>query len=146
MGFPLLRRTLLGLAAAAVLGCNPTTTPAYPVPDIEALPGDFFPLRAGDLALVYGSGEFLYLSVRTIGVDTRCPPDAECAEPGFVLVDLELEDTTRQGAAQLRIPPSGEAVATFGAFEIHSLQVEPPGSAERILPADYLFVLQVFQR
>ncbi len=146
MGAALLRRTLPGILLALSLGCSPSTTPAYPTPDIQANAGDFFPLRAGDLALVVIPADFLYISIQSIGLDTRCPPDTECAEPGFVIVSLELEDSTRQGAAQMLIPPSGEAVATFGAFEIRSLRVEPPGSRDRILPTDYGIVFQVVAR
>ena len=136
----------LAVALSLVSACTPSSTPAYPTPDIQAGAGDPFPLRAGDLALVSAQGDFLYVSVQSIGLDTRCPPGAECAEPGYLLVSLELEDSTRQGAAQLAVPPSGQAVITFGAFEIQSLRVEPPGSASRILPTDYILVLRVTTR
>ncbi len=136
---------LLG-ALVLVGACAPSSTPTYPTPDIQALAGDPFPLRAGDLALVVVEGDFLYVSVQSIGIDSRCPPDAECAEPGHLVVTLELEDSSRQGAAQLLVPPAGDAVVTFGGFEIHALRVEPPGSATRILPTDYVFVFQVTTR
>ncbi len=140
------RVAVLVATLSAVLGCGPSSTPGYPAPDFQVASGDPFPLRAGDLALVAMPGDFLYVSVQSFGLDTRCPPDAVCAEPGHLVVRFELEDSSRQGSAQILAPPDGDGVATFGNFEIRSLQVEPPGRESRILPTDYVLVLQVTAR
>lgn len=135
------------LAGLLASGCNPGTTPgAYPTPDFQAPLETEFPLRAGDLGYVQGASDFLYLSVQSIGIDSRCPPESVCEEPGFLEVRLELETLESQGAAGMQIPPSGEAVVTFRGFEIRVHEVQPPGRAARIEPTEYIFLMSVSVR
>ncbi len=138
---------LLLVAGAPFVGaCNTTTTPSYPQPDFQTAPGQPFVLRAGDLALVFGSGEFLYVSVQGVGADTRCPESATCDEPGFLELRLELETSEQQGAITLSVSDGEEAVGTYRAFEIRVLDMEPPGREAQILPTEYSFLMVVNQR
>ncbi len=134
------------LTAFAASGCNSGTTPGFPAPDFQVSLGEPFALRAGNLALVTGGSDFLYLSVQTVGLDTRCPPGSACEAPGHLDLQLELETTESQGSAGFRVPPDGQAVATYRSFEIRILEVAPPGSASRILPTEYIFLLSVSRR
>lgn len=140
----------LGALLAAGLsfaGCNTGTSPgALPVPDFQAPLDSGFPLRAGDLGYVQGQNDYLYLSLQSIGVDGRCPPETTCAEPGFLQVIMEFETSESQGSAGMQIPSSGEAVATFRGFEIRIHEVEPPARATRIPPTDYIFLMSVSVR
>lgn len=142
------RTAALGLLAVGLsaAGCNTGTTPGFPTPDLQAPLNTPFALRAGDLAYVQGPSSFLYLSVRSVGVDSRCPPESSCEEPGFVEVILELETLENQGSAAFQVPPAGSAVATYHSFEIRILEVQPPGSENRILPTDYAFLVSVAPR
>ena len=133
-------------AAMPGSGCSPGTTPTYPQPDIQAVVGEAFPMRAGYLALVLAPNAFLYLSVQSVGVDTRCPAGASCDEPGFIELRLELESATSQSAVALQVSEEGQAVATYQGFEIRVLDARPEGRAERILPTEYLFVMSVVER
>lgn len=141
-------RTLVLLLASglSLAGCNTGTTPGFPTPDFQAPLDTRFPIRAGDLGLVTSANQFLYLSVQSIGVDTRCPPGSDCGEPGFLEVFLELETAESQGATRVQVPPSGTAVATFQGFEIRVHEAQPPGMANRILPTDYIFLMSVSLR
>lgn len=134
------------VAGLSLFGCNPGTTPGFPTPDFQAPLDTPFPMRAGDLALVAQAGQFLYLSVQSIGLDSRCPPGSTCDEPGFVELFLELETAESQGATRFQVPPNGNAVATFQGFEIRVLEAQPPGSGSRIPPTDYIFLMTVSLR
>ena len=136
------------LAAGLSFGaCNTGTSPgAPPAPDFQAPLNTGFPLRAGDLGYVQGTSDYLYLSVQSIGVDGRCPPESTCDEPGFLQVIMEFETSESQGSAGVQIPPSGEAVVTFRGFEIRVLEVQPPARATRIPPTDYIFLISVSVR
>ena len=142
--------TALGaLFAAGVLlsGCNTGTSPgALPVPDFQVPLSTPFALRAGQLAYVQGASNYLYLSVQSIGLDDRCPPEATCDEPGFLQVIMEFETSESQGAGGLLIPANGEAVVTFQGFEIRTHEVQPPRGATRIPLIDYAFLLTVSER
>ena len=138
---------MLLTALFAASGCNPGSTPVFPSPDFGVSTGDRFPIRAGELVLVVGADNaYLYLSIQSVGADSRCPPASECEEPGFVELDLELETAETQGAVRLRAPPAGETVGTFRGFEIRVHQVVPPGSSTRIPPTEYIFQLSVSER
>lgn len=137
---------LLLLTGLALAGCNPGTTPGFPVPDFQAPLDTAFAIRAGDLGLVTGQGAFLYLSVQSIGVDSRCPPGATCDEPGVLELVLELETAESQGSTRMQISRDGHAVSTFRGFEIRVLEVQPPGAANRIPPTDYIFLMSVSLR
>lgn len=140
------RRGLLLGAAFVAAGCNTGTTPGFPAPDFQAGPGEPFALRAGQLALVVVGNSFLYLSIQSVGADSRCPPEAACEEPGFLDLNLELETADSQGAIPMRVPPSGQAVGTYQDFEIRILDLRPPGSPDRILPTEYAFLMSVSAR
>lgn len=127
-------------------GCDTSTTDAFPPPDFQVRLDERFAIRAGDLGLVVGPAAFLYVSIQSVGVDTRCPPAATCADPGFLDLNLELETSESQGAIRLQIPPAATAVGTFQDFEIRILEAAPPGSATRILPTDYAFLMIVSER
>ena len=140
----------LGAVLAAGLsfaGCNTGTSPgALPIPDFQAPLDTGFPLRAGDLGYVQGQGDYLYLSIQSIGVDGRCPAEATCEEPGFLQVIMEFETSESQGSAGMQIPPSGEAVVTFRGFEIRVHEVAPLAQATRIPPTDYVLLMSVSVR
>jgi hypothetical protein len=142
------RAVALGLLAAGLsaAGCNTGTTPGFPTPDLQAPLDAPFALRAGELAYVQGPSSFLYLSVRSVGIDSRCPPGTTCDEPGSLEVILELETLENQGSAAFHVPPTGSAVATYQGFEIRILEAQPPGSESRILPTDYAFLVSVALR
>ena len=137
---------LLLAAGLPLAACNTGTTPGFPTPDFQASLGGGFPLRTGELALVVGDGGFLYLSIQSLGADSRCPPESTCEEPGHVDLNLELETAETQGSIRIQVPPSGEGVGTFQGFEIRVHEVQPPGRATRILPIDYVFLLSVSER
>ncbi len=135
---------LLLLAAGGNPGCNPgAATPTFPTPNVRVGFGDPFVLRVGDLGLVAGTGSYLYLSVLSLGLDSRCPEGATCAEPGFLDVSLEVETAETRTTVRMQAPPQGEATRTFGDFEIRILRVAPEGSAERIPTVDYRLLLSV---
>ena len=137
---------VLLLAGLSISGCSPGTTPGFPAPDFQAPLQTPFALRAGDLGYIQGTDDFLYLSIQSVGIDSRCPPESTCDEPGFVEVILELETAAAQGSAGMQIPPSGDAVITYRGFEIRAHEVQPPGSASRIPPSDYFFLMSVSLR
>lgn len=138
---------LLFIAGLLAPGCNTGATPgALPVPDFQAPLNTSFPLRAGDVGYVQGNGDYLYISVQSLGADNRCPPESSCDEPGFLEVFLELETSESQGAIGFRVPPEGSAVGTFHGFEIRVVGAAPPGRATRIPPTDYVFLISVSAR
>ncbi len=137
---------VLLFAGLQVAGCSPGTTPGFPTPDFQAPLQAGFPLRAGDLGYIQGAGDFLYLSIQSVGIDSRCPPESTCDEPGFLEVVLELETAAAQGSAGMQIPPSGDAVITYRGFEIRAHEVQPPGRASRIPPSEYVFLMSVSLR
>lgn len=138
---------LLFIAGLLAPGCNTGATPgALPVPDFQVPLGTPFPLRAGDVGYVQGNGDYLYISVQSLGADNRCPPESSCDEPGFLEVFLELETSESQGAIGFRVPPEGSAVGTFHGFEIRVVGAAPPGRATRIPPTDYVFLISVSAR
>lgn len=142
-------RSALVLAVFAGIGsfgCDTSTTADFPTPDFQVRAGERFAIRAGDLGFVAGTAGFLYVSVQSVGVDTRCPPGNNCETPGFLELTLELETSESQGAIRLQIPPDGTAVGTFQSFEIRVLEAAPPGSGARILPTDYAFLMTVSER
>ena len=126
--------------------CDPSTTAAFPTPDFQVRPDERFAIRAGDLGLVTGAEGFLYVSIQSVGADSRCPPGDTCETPGLLALNLELETSESQGALRLQIPPAGMAVGTFQGFEIRVLEAAPPGSPMRILPTDYAFLMIVSER
>lgn len=137
---------LLLAAGLPLAACNTSTTPGFPTPDFQASLGGGFALRTGELALVVGDGRFLYLSIQSLGADSRCPPESTCEEPGHLVLNLELETAEAQGSIGIQVPPSGRGVATFHGFEIRILEVQPPGREARILPIDYILLMSVSQR
>lgn len=145
-------RIVRGLAVAGLLagpaagGCNTSTTATLPTPDFRAATGVSFPLRAGDLGLVVGSAHYLYVSLSSVGLDTRCPPAETCDDPGFLDLHLELETRDNLGSLRLRVPESGESVGTHGAFEIRTHQVEPAGRQGPIPITDYVVEMSVRER
>lgn len=138
--------TTLLLAALPLAGCETSATPEFPQPDFRVSAGEPFALRAGDLGLVIGADSYLYLSIQSLGADSRCPPATSCGEPGFLDLNLELETAETQGAIRLQVPPSGEAVGTYRSFEIRVLEARPPGSPTRILPTEYALLMSVAER
>ena len=136
---------LLALFLSGWVGCNTATAPTLPQPDLQVLAGTPFPLRVGDLAYVGGLNSYLYVSVQSVGIDSRCPPEETCAEPGHLELALDLETTEGQGAIVMRIPPNGQTTGTFRGFELRTFEVQPPGSASRIQPIDYVFLMIVVE-
>ena len=126
-------------------GCNTAATPSLPAPNFRAEVGVRFPLRAGELGLVIGRTNYLYVSLGGVGIDRRCLAEP-CEEPGYVEIDLEVEDNSRQGAVRLRIDDEGTASGNFSDFEIHSHQVEPAPRDGRIPLVDYVVLLSVGER
>lgn len=145
-------RIVRGFAAAGLLaglaagGCNTSTTATLPTPDFRAAAGASFPLRAGDLGLVVGSTNYLFVSLSSVGLDTRCPPAETCDSPGFLDLDLDLETRDNLGSLRLRVPESGESVGTHGAFEIRTHRVEPAGRRGPIPVTDYVVEMSVRER
>ncbi len=137
---------LLLLAGLLITGCNSGTTPGFPVPDFQVALDNPFPLRLGDLGYVQAPDGFLYLSIQSVGIDTRCPPDSTCDEPGFLEVFMELETAESQGSSAMQIPPAGDGVITYRGFEIRAHEVQPPGRAGRIPPTDYILLMSVTRR
>lgn len=145
-------RIVRGFAGAGLLaglvagGCNTSTTATLPTPDFRAAAGASFPLRAGDLGLVVGSANYLFVSLSSVGLDTRCPPAETCDSPGFLDLHLDLETRDNLGSLRLRVPESGESVGTHGAFEIRTHRVEPAGRAGPIPITDYVVEMSVSER
>jgi len=129
----------------AISGCNTSNTPAFPEPDLQVLAGAPFLLRVGDLALVAGAGSYVYVSVQSVGVDTRCPPEETCAEPGYLELNLDLETDESQGAVGMRIPKDQPTSRSFRGFELTIHEVQPPGRASRIPPIVYVFLMTVLE-
>ena len=134
------------LAGLGLGGCDTSATPAFPQPDFQVSAGEPFAIRAGDLGLVVSPNSYLYLSIQSLGADSRCPPEASCVEPGFLDLNLELETAETRGAIRMQVPPGGEAVATYQSFEIRVLEARPPGSPNRIPPIEYAFLMSVAER
>ena len=146
---PQVRRAgALGMVFAGLLssGCNTGTTPGFPTPDFQAPLETTFALRPGDLGYVQGPQDFLYVSVQSVGLDSRCPPEATCDDPGFVEVAFELETVEAQGSGAMQIPPEGEGVITYRGFEIRGHEVQPPGRSSRIPLSEYVFLISVSLR
>ena len=92
------------------------------------------------------SSGFIYLSIQTVGADSRCPPAATCEDPGWVELTLELETVEAQGSIGMQVNPETGAIGTFHGFEIRVLAVEPPGREARILATEYTFLMTVALR
>jgi len=131
------------LAALLLGGCNTNSTPTFPTPDFQAPFDQQFVLRVGDLGLVAGPGQYLYLSVLAVGQDSRCPPETACAEPGFLDVSFEIETAETRSSITMRAPPEGEAVRSFEDFRIRIHAVAPPGQQIRIPTTDYRLLMSV---
>lgn len=154
------QRIARGFAGAALLGgvtaglvvvllsanCNTSATATLPTPDFRASAGASFPLRAGELGLVVGAANYLFISMSSVGLDTRCPPAETCEDPGFLDLNLDLETRDNLGALRLRVPPGGETVGTYGAFEIRTHRVEPDGRTALIPLIEYVVVLSATER
>lgn len=138
---------LLGLLGSVGLlaGCNTAATPSLPAANFRAEPGVRFPLRAGELGLVIGATNYLYVSIGSVGIDQRCGAET-CEEPGYVEFDLEVEDRERQGSVRLRIDDGGAGAGNFSNFEIRSHQVQPAPRGGRIPLVDYVVLLSVSER
>lgn len=149
---PVSRRIVRGFAGASFLavltlpGCNTSATTTLPTPDFRASAGAEFPLRAGELGLIVGAANYLFISVSSVGLDTRCPPAATCEDSGFLDLNLDLETRDNLGSLRLRIPPGGETVGTYGPFEIRSHRVQPDGRTALIPLTDYVVVLSATER
>ena len=139
----ILRIVWLALAALLLGGCNTNSTPTFPTPDFQVPLGEAFVLRVGDLGLIAAPGQYLYLSVLTLGLDSRCPPEATCADPGFLEISFEVETAESQSSIQMRAPPEGETTRSFGDFRIRIHRVAPPGQRTRIPTTDYQFLMSV---
>ncbi len=133
----------LALGALLLGGCNTNSTPTFPAPDFRAPFGQQFVLRVGDLGLVAGPEQYLYLSVLTLGQDSRCPPEATCAEAGFLEVSFEIETTESRSSITMRVPPEADAVRSYQGFRIRIHAVVPPGQQARIPTTDYQLLMSV---
>ena len=150
---PDFRRGLLGAAVGLLLvggvgllpGCNTAATPSLPAADFRAEVGVRFPLRAGDLGLVIGATNYLYVSIGSVGLDGRCLAEP-CEESGYLELALEVEDRERQGAVRLRLGGGGAVAGSFSNFEIRGHEVAPAPRAGRIPLTDYVVVLSVTER
>lgn len=136
---------LLFGAVGLLPGCNTAATPSLPAADFRAEAGVRFPLRAGELGLVIGPTNYLYVSIGSVGLDGRCAA-APCDGPGYVELDLEVEDRERQGAVRLRIDDGGSGAGNFANFQIRAHEVAPAPRAGRIPLIDYVVVLSVSER
>jgi len=153
---PVAGRSSRGLSGAAVglllvgavgvsPGCNTAATPSLPAADFRAEVGVRFPLRAGDLGLVIGATNYLYVSIGSVGLDGRCLAEP-CEASGYVELALEVEDRERQGAVRLRLGGAGAGAGSFSNFEIRGHEVAPAPRAGRIPLTDYVVVLSVTER
>lgn len=138
---------LVVLTAGLTLGgCNTSATPSLPTPDFRAPAGTEFLLRAGDLGLVVGAANYLFIGLSSVGIDTRCPPGETCETPGFLDLNLDIETRENLGSLRLRVPPDGASVGTYGPFEIRTHGVQPDGSADLIPLTEYVVRLSATER
>ncbi len=138
-----MRLLRLALAALALAGCGTSTTSSLPTPTFQAPFDAPFVLRAGDLGLIAGAGQYLYISVLHVGQDSRCAAGATCADPGYLEISFDVETATLQNSLAMSVPTSGETTRTFEGLEIRMLGVEPTAQTERILAIDYRFLMSV---
>ena len=127
-------------------GCNTSATPSLPTPDFRVSAGAEFLLRVGDLGLVVGAANYLFIGLGSVGIDTRCPPAETCETPGFLDLNLDIETQENLGSLRLRVPPDGASVGTYGPFEIRTHGVQPDGSADLIPLTEYVVRLSATER
>ena len=108
-----MRLLRLALAALALAGCGTSTTSSLPTPTFQAPFDAPFVLRAGDLGLIAGAGQYLYISVLHVGQDSRCAAGATCADPGYLEISFDVETATLQNSLAMSVPTSGETTRTF---------------------------------
>ncbi len=133
-------------AAFAMLlapGCNTGATPTFPTPSVRAAFGESFVLRVGDLGLVAGADQYIYLSVLALGLDSRCPEGQACTDPGHLEISFEVETPDTRTSVAMRAPPRGGTARSLGKFEIRIHDVAPGGRGERIPTVDYQFLVSV---
>jgi hypothetical protein len=102
-----------------------------------------FRLRAGQAAQVGDEG--LRVGFVRVTEDSRCPINARCIRAGFARVEVQLSAPRTAAARAILSTPDEPRGASYGAYEIEVLEVQPGLEIGKPAPA-YEAVLRVRRR
>lgn len=133
-------RAWTSLALALILSACAATRGGT---QVRADVGEEFRLRAGQTARVGDAG--LRVGFVRVTEDSRCPVNARCVRAGFARVQVQLSAPRAAARRAIISTPDEPGAASYGAYEIEVLDVQPGREIGKAVPA-YEAVLRVRRR
>ena len=131
------------LAAALLLGGGCVRSVPEPRPSAEAALGADFRVNRGQTVAI--PGERMTVTFTRVIEDSRCAAGVQCIRAGQARAELELRLPNRAAERVVVNTPSQPAYASFGAYDVRLVALEPlPRAGQRT--RRYTAVIRVTKR